>query len=417
MIKQTVTVHHKKYATGLFWQPVTPGVTPYIYARQLINKSIKKYTLLAEYKSMIGLAEERGGIRAGMPSVAAEVVNSLSTYVSFLAVFSTDGCYYLVAVRNGVIVRDVLIETEAEARKIYVELSEMPDWSALIAPASWGMPQSQEKVLSNLIRNGSVAKLRQISIVKSLVPSIIMMGVFLVVILLFLYIPSFKKENKTQTKQLSPELMAEYQKQIRAKNEELDKKYEIVKKIEVKYPYDNLPNVMERARLCYKAIGFVMQPIVGWNQKSATCDADYVSATFARGFGTLNDFYVIGADVLPGASVTQKTENDIFVRVKLPKLQDGASLDERDQTTVLRDIYSIFQQLNVKANVRVVNASVKNGVKSYETVHVIRIDAQSKLIPTEFMQVFNDFDGVYMESVSWEYSTKFWKYNVLVYTK
>jgi len=416
LIKQVITVHHKRYATGLFWQPVNVGVTPYIFARQLISKSVKKYTLLTEYKSMIGLSEERGGVRAGMPSAAAEIVSSLSAFVSFLAVFNVDNYYYLVAVRNGVIIRDILIETEAEARKLYVELSEMPDWSAMIAPSSWGMPQSQEKAITNLIRSGSIAKLRQISIVKSLTPSIVIMSVFLVLVLLFVYVPSFKKETPKPA-QLSPELMAEYQKQIQAKNEELDKKFEIVKPVVIRYPYDDLPDVMERARLCYKAIGYVMQPIIGWNQRSAKCDKEYVSAVFSRGFGTLNDFYVIGADLLPGASVTQRSENDISVSVKLPKLKLHTSLDERDQQTALRDIYSVFQQVNIRATVRVVNDSVKHGSNNYEKVNAIRVEASSKLIPVEFMQVFNDFDGVYMESVSWDFDSKIWKYNVLVYTK
>jgi len=92
-------------------------------------------------------------------------------------------------------------------------------------------------------------------------------------------------------------------------------------------------------------------------------------------------------------------------------------LDERDQQTALRDIYSVFQQVNIRATVRVVNDSVKHGSNNYEKVNAIRVEASSKLIPVEFMQVFNDFDGVYMESVSWDFDSKIWKYNVLVYTK
>ena len=162
-MKQVITVRRRKYATGLFWQPVNPGVTPYLYARQLVAKSDKKYTLLTEYKSMVGLAESRDGIRSGMSSAAAEVMNAFPEFSSFLGVFHVDTRYYLVAVRNGVIIRDVLVEKESDARKLYAELSNMPDWGALFAPSSWGMPRSQEKFLQDIVKNESVARCRAVN--------------------------------------------------------------------------------------------------------------------------------------------------------------------------------------------------------------------------------------------------------------
>ena len=141
MIKQIINIHHKKYATGLFWQPVGVGNTAFNYAKQLIRNIDKKYSLYIEYKSMVGLGDKNTGIYSGLPSAAAEIVDSLSEYVSFLGVFQADKYFYLSAVRNGVIIRDSLIESAQEARKLYAELSSIPDWGALFAPASWGMPR------------------------------------------------------------------------------------------------------------------------------------------------------------------------------------------------------------------------------------------------------------------------------------
>ena len=414
-MKQVMTINHKKYATGLFWQPVDPLVTPYIYARQLVAKGPKKYNLLTEYKSMVGLADTRDGARAGMPVAAAAVVNTFSEFVSFLGVFQVGKDYYLIAVRNGVIIRDVLMDSETEVRKIYAELSNMPDWGALFAPASWGMPRSQEKILSQIIKKDGVPKLRQMSIIKTLVPSIIAVVVFLIVAVAFLYSPLFKTNKSPNTTMLSPELAAEYQRQIQAKNAELDRQFKVEKKYVV-YPYDTLPYVMDRAHLCYKAIGFMMQPVMGWNQKDIDCGESYVTADFTRDFGTLNDFYVVGADLMPGGVVTQKSENSVNVRVKLPELKTHASIDERTQEDVMRDIVSIFQQVNMRADIRIVNETVRGG-SNRETVNVIEVVADSKLIPMEFMQIFNDFDGVYMKSVSWAVENKIWSYKVLVYTK
>lgn len=416
MIKQVINLHHKKYATGLFWQPLSIGNTAHGYAKQLSKNTDKKYNLFTEYKSMIGLVGSHDGAHVGMPSAAVEVVNSLSEFVSFIGVFRYEDYFYLVAVRNGIIIRDILIDREDVARKTYTELMNIPDWGVLIAPASWGMPKSQEKDLSDLIKHGAFAKLHQISVVKSVIPSVL----FAVLFALFgVYILTHKIDDTSKDKKigLNDELVAEYRRQIELKKEEItDKKLqeEIPEKIE--YPYDNLPNVKERAKLCYKAIAFVMQPIPGWNQTYAKCDGDYVVANFSRDFGTLNDFYEIGAGLMPGAVVQQVSEDEMIMRVNLPKLNTYSSLDENDQVSVMREISTRFQQINTNADIEAVTDTFSHG-NITQDLHIVEVGASSKLIPVEFMQIFNGFDGVYMTSVSWRANTRTWNYEVIIYTK
>lgn len=415
LIKQIITVHHKKYATGLFWQPLSVGNTPHSYAKQLAKNTDKKYNLFTEYKSMIGLANSRDGARVGMPSAAVEVINSLSELVSFLGVFNAGEHFYLIAVRNGIIIRDILIEQEDVARKTYIELSKIPDWGALFAPASWGIPKSQDKNLYDLIKHGNFAKLRQISVVKSVVPSILIAVLFILFGVFVLNHPIDNSANTNKPK-INSELAAEYHRQIELKKQAItDKKLE-EPEILVEYPYDNLPDVVERANLCYKAIAFVMQPIPGWNQTYAKCDSEFVSVNLSRDFGTLNDFYEYGATLMPGAIVQQVSENEMIVRVKLPELKTYSGLDERDQMTALRDIMTSFQQINTNADIQAVTDIIQTG-DSTEDIHVLEISASSKLIPSEFMQIFKDFQGVYLTSVVWRANTRTWNYEVIVYTK
>ena len=210
LIKQTITVRHKKFATGLFWQPLGVGSTARNWAKQLSKNT--KYSLFTEYKSMIGLGSVRDGARAGMQSAAAHIVYSLSEFVSFLAVFNVNKCFYLVAVRNGIIVRDILIENEDFARKLYAELSAIPDWGALIAPSSWGVPKSQERNIADLFENNNIAYLRSIGIVKSIFPSFLLA-------LLFVMFGFYVLNNPVKTPSdtgvnLNTELAKEYRRQI-----------------------------------------------------------------------------------------------------------------------------------------------------------------------------------------------------------
>ncbi|MBR5355113.1 MAG: type 4b pilus protein PilO2 [Alphaproteobacteria bacterium] len=416
MIKQVITVRHRKFATGLFWQPMGVGNTARNWAKELTKTSDIKYDFFTEYRSMIGLASARDGAYSGMASAAAQVVDSLSEFISFLAVFSVDKYFYLVAVRNGIIIRDILVENEDEARKLFTELSSIPDWGVLIAPSSWGIPKSQEKNISDLIENTNVAKLRQIGLTKSVLPAVL--GGVLFVLFGIYVLTNPVKKSPNQGAKLNTELAKEYRKQIELKKQEaLNKRLAQDAAVQsFEYPYDNLPNVIERANLCYKAIAFVMQPIPGWNQTFAKCDGEYVSATFRRDFGTLNDFYEIGGELMPGAIVQQTSEDEVVVRVKLPALETHTSLDERDSTTVARDVASIFQQINMRADINNVTDTVlNNGVA--ETVNVTEVAASSKLMPAEFMYAFKDFQGVYMTSVSWRANTRLWNYEVIIYTK
>ena len=416
MIKQIITVHHKKFATGLFWQPLGVGNTARNWAKKLSKNADKKYTLFTEYKSMVGMASARDGAYSGIGSAAAQIVNSLSDFISFLAVFNVDGHFYLVAVRNGIIIQDTLIETEDAARKLYTKLSVMPDWGLLIAPSNWGIPKSQEKTISDLIGFYSVAKLKSIGFIKAIVPAVLIASLF---ILFGIYVLSNPVENTSNKgANLNTDLANEYRRQIELKKQEiLDKKLAEDAAIEsFEYPYDKLPDVMERAQLCYKAIAFVMQPIAGWNQTFAKCDSEYVSATFSRDFGTLNDFYEIGGELMPGAIVQQTSENEIIVRVKLPLLQTHTSLEERDSTTVARDVATVFQEINTRADITNVTDTILNNGNT-ENLNITEISVSSKLMPSEFVYAFKDFDGVYMPSISWRANTKTWNYEVIIYTK
>lgn len=415
LIRQTITVNRKKFATGLFWQPFGVGNAAYNYAKQLARNSDKKYNLFAEYKSMVGMGNSADGVRMGMPSAAAEIAESLSEFISFLSVFVVDNSFYLVVVRNGIIIRDILLEHVDEARKLYAEYASMPDWGILIAPSEWGMPKSIEKRISDLIENNNIARLRPVGVVKTIWPAI----VFSILFILFgVYILSNPVKTSDTGANVNTDLANEYRRQIELKKQEIlkQKQEQEVQQATFEYPYDNLPDVQERADLCYRAIAFVMQPIVGWNQTTAKCDSEYVSANFSRDFGNLNDFYEIGAGLMPGAIVQQISEEEIIVRVKLPKLETYSQQDDRGAADVARDVATIFQQIGTRADINnVTDVVMNNGIA--ENINVTEIAVSSKLIPSEFMYAFKDFNGVYMPSVSWHANTRTWNYEVIIYTK
>ena len=417
MTSQVITVNKKKYAVGLFWQPTGAGYVARSYAKNLAKSVDKKLNLFTEYHGLVGLGSRKLGHRVGMDCVAAAVTDALSEFSSFLAVFSIDKYFVLVAVRNGIILEDKLFEKEDEARAEYFRLSEIPDWIALFAPSSWGMPRAVERNLSDLIINSSRTLLKPISRVGTGLISLFLILAFFVIIGVFFREP-IKQMTSTALppSELSPEIAEEFEKQVEEKNKELDAEFEIEKPEPIIMPYDYLPNPMDRAALCYQAMAFLMQPILGWNQTSVECGETHATVRFVRDFGTLGDFYTVATELMPGSFVQEESENALVVRATLPKIPTEASLDERDPDTVVRNVMSAFQSIDTPVDAEIVVDALTNGVET-KYLNVIEVAAESKLIPTQFMQIFNDFGGVYMTRCTWNVSTRTWNYEVIIYAK
>ena len=215
LVNQVVTINRKKYAVGLFWQPTGAGYVARNYARSLARSVDKKLNLFTEYRGMVGLGARRLGHRSGMDSIAAAVTDALGEYTSFLAVFAIDKVFLLVAVRNGVILEDKLLTSEADARAEYFRLSEIPDWGALFAPSVWGMPRAVERNISDVIFRSARATLRPISRVGAILFSAILLVLFGIGALWFFREPLMQMMMpQPSVEEISPELAAEYEKQV-----------------------------------------------------------------------------------------------------------------------------------------------------------------------------------------------------------
>ena len=417
---QYIYIKRKKYASGLIWQPMVAGFTTRAYAQKLANGIDRRLNLYIRYNEMVGLGARSNGLRSGMPSIAIEIINALPGYSSMLGAFRVQDKFVLVAVRNGVILQDLLFNDENSAREKYAELNDIPDWNATFAPASWGIPRAVDRNLLDLISGRVHGVLRPISHFASGIMSLVL---FVIFALAFLYL--FREPinrvfvPKPQISKINPELAAEYKRKIEEKDRELDEQFNI--RQEPVYqplvlPFDSLPDPFERADLCYRAIGFLMQQIIGWNQTMVECGEAYVTARFKRSFGTLDDFYIIAGDIMPGVFVQEMNDDEILVRAKLPERELYPSYDLRDVDTIVRELTSRFQSINIDANVSPSVEVFSNGSQSAD-VYFAEITVETKFIPDELMKIFEDFGGVYMTKVSWNANRKTWNYEVIIYAK
>ena len=419
MAPQVLSVNRKKYAVGLFWQPMGQVAQPRNFAHSLAHEIGGRMNLFVGFRNMVGLGARRLGHRSGMLSIAADVAAAFHEYQSFLAIFLHNNVYVMVAVRNGIIMSDKVFYDEATARREYTTLSEMPDWALFVAPAAWAAPRAVERNLSDVLYGVSGGVLRYISRVRTVLLSVLIFSLFCFgVYSLFRESVVQVISPRPQIAKINPELAAEYKRQIEEKNKELDAQYDIEKNIPqpLVYPYDDLPDVQARAEMCYRGMGFLMQPIPGWIQTRVECAENTVVAEFRRDYGTLGDFYTIASGLMPGAIVQERGDSSLTVRASLPKLKTLSSQDERDVDTIVRDVATIFQGLNVVPDVSVVTDTLTNGVET-ANLNIVEIGAESKMVPMQFMEIFGDFGGVYMTHASWNAINRTWNYEVIIYAK
>ena len=415
-LSELLRVNKKRFAAGLFWQPVAVGYTPRKYAYSLAHSSKGRAGLYVEYRSMVGLAARRKGYFAGMPSAAAEVVDALSEYSSFLSVFLVDKKYYLIAVRNGIILADELFNSEADARAEYAKFAKIPDWSAFIAPNAWGMPRAMERDLETLLSRKTKYKLRAITLWRARLFSLVLLVLFFAGLYTFFREPLNKIAEKPAKVTVDPGVVEEYNRQIDEKNKELDKKFEVRDYKPLVLPYQSLPVPEQRAKQCYQAIGFLMQPITGWTQSNVVCDETKATVEFNRKFGSLDAFYVMAEKYLPGVTVVELDDNTLSVSVALPEVERVASQDERDAETVERNIISLFQSMRIKAKTEIVVDTLTNGVDT-ANLNIIEVAVSSKLLPMQFTKMFEDYGGFYITRCSWNAMSRTWNYEVIIYAK
>ena len=420
LANQTISVHRRRYAVGLFWQPVSLGNTGRAAARRLAHSIDGRYSLYAEYNFMIGLSMRHVGHKSGMPSAAAEILEAMSEFSSFLAVFSVEQGFYMVAVRNGIILVDNIFDKEEDARAEYTKLSQMPDWGAFIAPSKWGMPRAVEHNIEDVITGHSRAVLRSISLLRSVILSVVLVALFVFAIILLYRDPVVTSAvGRKNLEKIDEQKVEEYRKQIEEKNKELDKQFQIEKKPEpepIVPPYNLLPDVQARAEICYKAMAFLMQPISGWNQVSVKCDESHATAQLRRTYGTIGDFYSVANELMPGVFVQEVSEDVLTLRAKLPTLKAVPSQDKNDTDTIVRDVTTAFQSIDADANIQTVVDTITNGIET-QTFDVVEVAASSKLTPMQFMQIFDNFGGVYMTSCDWKAASRTWNYEVIIYAK
>ncbi|MCL1891982.1 MAG: type 4b pilus protein PilO2 [Alphaproteobacteria bacterium] len=410
---QVITIERKKYAVGLFWQPLAAGQNPRNFAATLSKQIPGTVKFYAEFKSMVGVGGRALGHRRGMKIAAVEVINSFSEYNSFLAAFFVPQGFWIVAVRNNIIIFDQLFSNENDAKREYANLSELPDWGIMVAPGYWTIPRAVEKPLKDIVAGNSKVSLTPIGSVSGNIISLLVFAAFAFGVWYFFHEPIAKLiAPKPQKANISPEVLEEYKRKLEAKNARVA----APEPVRIAMPYDDLPDAELRADQCWRGIAYVMQQIPGWVQTGAECDGLTARANLRRTYGTVAGMHESARLMMNNVFITENTDSDAVISVTLPKLPSQPQTPQFLVENIVYSVNTLFQTIGASANVRPVIETVRQGIATQD-ISVVTVNASSKLKPLEFIEIFEGISPLYLKAVKWDARTRVWNYEVRIYAK
>ena len=414
MPPQVITIERRKYAVGLFWQPVASGQKSRNFAASISKQIPGQIKYFAEYKSMVGIGSRALGHSSGMRIAAVEVINSFSEYNSFLAAFFVPQGFWVVAVRNNIIIFDSLFSDEVSAKREYLNLAGLPDWGALIAPGYWAVPRAVETPLRDVVVGNSKVVLKPIGGAFGNMLSVILIAILVLGLWYFLKEPIAQMfAPKPQQLQMDAKLVAEYQRQLAEKNKAL---YGEQQPVKIQMPFDDLPSPAERADQCWRAIAYVMQPISGWAQTTADCVGLNARTHLVRTFGTLEGLYNSVGALMLNSTISENSDSDVIVNVPLPKLDGVSKTPTNSAVDIIFSVNTLFQTINSKVNIKQGTDTVRSGNDTAQ-FNFVSVSAASKLKPDEFMKIFDGFEPLDLTSVKWDAQQRIWNYEVIIYAK
>ncbi|MDR1207549.1 MAG: type 4b pilus protein PilO2 [Rickettsiales bacterium] len=416
-MQQVITIERKRYATGLFWQPLTNGQNARFFAHKIAKFVPGRVKFFTEYRGMVGVGSLALGHRRRMGVAAVEVMEALSEYNSFLAVFAVKQGMYLIAARNGIIITDRLYENEIDAKAEYEQLSTLPDWGVLVAPGYWSAPRSEEKLIEEVVSGESKQTIQPVSNVGGWLLSIILVIAFLAGMFVMFKGPlvGFVADQGHKAKP-DEAALAEYKRKM-AQNDKLLVLPQTKDQVRIELPYENLPDMFLRAEQCRDAITALMRIIPGWNQVDAECLGTSATVHLHRTYGAITDVYDFVAAAMPGVDVIENSDSDIVLVAQLDRLHGESRLSEVPMDVVARSINSEFQLMGARVDVRPGIETVQGPGGITESVNVVLATAGSKLEPNEFIKIFKDYYAVALPSIRWTAHDRTWNYEVKIYVK
>ena len=184
-----VSVDGQRYAVGLIWQPLQNLEDPILEVRETAESEMGAdlYCLRPAATPQYGIGRTELDHKDGMPSLAAAVASVFADQPSMCGVFKVDEGWWLVAIRNDLILaeEDVVFSNEEEAKRAYASMMAVPDWGLRVVPDDWQMEGAEHRDLDGILQKARKIRLQPINAVRQ-TKFLLLIAILIVAIVIWL---------------------------------------------------------------------------------------------------------------------------------------------------------------------------------------------------------------------------------------
>lgn len=398
------TVDGITYGASIFWESLQNVDAPFLDAKEAVENGVADADLFCvkHGKSpQLGLASTSQGFRKGMNVAAVTVVTSMSDASSLLAVFKVDAGYWYLCVRNDVILSDgdVLFVKEEDAKEQFMSMLSVPDWAKKIAPAEWGIDETEDKDISEIFANGLETKLEKINALRGfeLVVAIVLPTIILLFLLKYvadLFSTDTSSANRVVTRRAQKKVIKEVETIIPA-------------------PWESMVDPVWMLDNCRQTIlSLVAISTPGWVNDGVTCSQSSAITSWKRNFGRLS--WIEMSLSYSGLTFANKSiderGNSVTVSIPFQSVQKVTSAPKKSALELRNMINDLFQTLNMSISLN--KGQAKAGKKVYE---YINFKINSKYDPEVWKPLLTKFSGLKVNNI--RYNKGVWNYEGTIYVQ
>ena len=398
------TVDGVSYAASVFWESLQNIDAPFLDAKEASENVMLGADLFCvkHGKSpQLGLASSAQGFQKGMTVAAVAAVTAMSEASSLLAVFKVDAGYWYLCVRNDVILSDgdVLFVNEEDAKDQFISMLSVPGWAKKIAPAEWGIDETEQKNLSDIFAQGLSTKLEKINALRGaelliVVVLSIAVGAWLVMFISSHFFGTKTQQNKVVTRRAKKKVV---------KN---------VKKV-VPAPWESLVDpvwMLDNCRETILSLTTISTP--GWKNLGVTCMASGAMTTWKKDFGRLSwlEMSLAYSGMTFASKVIDEKANNVTVSLPFQDVKRINSSPKKSAKELRNMLNDLFQALNL--TVRLSDEKVSVGGKVYYSLNFV---INSKYDPNIWKEMLTKFSGLKINNI--RYNNGVWNYEGTIYVQ
>lgn len=398
------TVDGMQYAASVFWESLQNIDAPFLDAKEAAENVLVGADLFCvkHGKSpQLGLAVSSQGFKKGMNVAAVAAVTAMSDATSLLAVFKVDAGYWYLCVRNDVILSDgdVLFVKEEDAKEQFMSMLSVPDWSKKIAPAEWGIDETEQKDISEVLAAGLDAKLEKINALRGTELAIVVILSMIVGGWLIMFISKTFFTTKPQTNVV---ITRRAQKKVVVEVEKV-----------IPLPWESMIDpawMLDNCRQAILSLNNIATP--GWINSGVTCTQANAVTSWRREFGRLS--WMEMSLTYSGLTFANKTidplGNSVTVSLPFQKVKKINSAPKYSLSELHNVINDLFQTVNLKIGTQEGSLRLNNKTYTFLTFSIA-----SSYDPEIWKQMLTKFSGLEINNVL--YNQGIWKYEGKIYAQ